>query len=112
MKSVLKDSRQPFVIVIWDGMPDVKGWYDSHESAQQLLPSLYNKDKEGAWRMNVNVELCEAYDSDKDDCDGSYNKSNSDDNVMSEEEDDSEYRKEGLSDVSESDDGNSISSDE
>ena len=26
VKSVLKDSRQPLVIVNWDGMPDVKGW--------------------------------------------------------------------------------------
>ena len=26
VKSVLKDSRQPFVIVNWDGMPDFKGW--------------------------------------------------------------------------------------
>ena len=111
-KLVLKDSRQPLVIVNWDGMPDVKGWEDSRESAQRLLPSLYNKDKEGAWRMDVNVELCEAYDSDNDDCDGSDYESNSDENVMSEEEDNSDNSKEGLSDVSESDDGNSISSDE
>ena len=45
VKLVLKDSRQPFVIVNWDGMPDVKGLEDSRESAQRLLPSLYNKDK-------------------------------------------------------------------
>ena len=75
MKSVINDSRQPFVIVNWDGMPDVKGWEDSRESAQQLLPSLYNKDKEGTWRMDVNVELCEAYDSENDDYDGSDNES-------------------------------------
>ena len=70
MKLVLKDSRQPFVIVNWDGMPDVKGWEDIRESAQQLFPSIYNKDEEGAWRMDVNVELCEAYDSYNDDCGG------------------------------------------
>ena len=29
VKLVLKYSRQPFVIVNWDGMPDVKGWEDS-----------------------------------------------------------------------------------
>ena len=45
------------MIVSWDGMPDVKGWEDSRESAQGLFPSLYKKDKEGAWRMDVNVEL-------------------------------------------------------
>ena len=89
MKYVLKYSRQPLVIVNWDGMPDVKGWEDSRESAQWLLPSLYNKDKEGEWRMDVNVELCEAYDSDNDDCESSENKIISDENVMSEEEYDS-----------------------
>ena len=74
-------------------MPDVKGWEDSRESTQRLLPSLYNKDNEGAWRMDVNVELCEAYDSDNDDCDGSDNESSSDDNDMSEEDNDSDDRK-------------------
>ena len=52
-------------------MPDVKDWEDIRDSAQRLLPSLYNKDKEGEWRMDVNVELCEAYESDNDYCDGS-----------------------------------------
>ena len=47
VKSMLEDLRQPFVIVNWNGMTDIKGWEDSCESAQQLLPSLYNKDKEG-----------------------------------------------------------------
>ena len=73
VKLVLKDSRQQLVIVNWDGMPEVKCWEDSRESAQRLLPSLYNKDKQGAWRMDVNVELCESYESDNYDCDGSYN---------------------------------------
>ena len=100
------------MIVNWDGMPDVKGWEDTRESAQQLLPSMYNKDKEGVWRMDVNVELCEAYDSDNDDCDGSEDESSSDDNVMSEEEDDSYDSEEVLIDGSESDNGNSRSSDE
>ena len=45
-KLVLKDWRQPFVIVNWDGLPDVKGWEYRRESAQRLLPSLYNKDKD------------------------------------------------------------------
>ena len=111
VKSVLKDSRQPFVIVNWDGMSDIKGWEDSRESAQRLLTRMYNKDKEGVWRMDVNVELCEAYDSDNDDCDGSDDEIISDENDMSEEEGDSDDSEEGLSDVSESDDSNSRSSD-
>ena len=62
--------------------------------------------------MDVNVELCEAYDSENDECDGSNNESSSDDNVMSDEEDDSDDSKQGLIDVSEIDDGNSACSDE
>ena len=34
VKLVFKDFRQPLVIVNWDGIPDVKGWQDSCESAQ------------------------------------------------------------------------------
>ena len=55
LKSVINYSRQPFFIVNWYGMPDVKVWEDSRESAQQLLLSLHNKYKEGAWRVYVNV---------------------------------------------------------
>ena len=69
VKAVLKYLRQPLVIVKWDGIPDIEGCEDIRESARWLLQSLYNKDKEGAWRMDFNVELCEAYDSDNDDCD-------------------------------------------
>ena len=112
MESVLKDLRQPFVIVNWYGMPDVKCWEDSRESAQQILPSLYKKYKEGAWRMDFNVELCDACDSDNYDCDGSGDESSIDYNVMREEEKNSEDIEEVLSDVSESDDGNFRSSDE
>ena len=77
------------MIVNWDGMPKVEGWEDSCESAQRLFTSLYNKDKEGAWRMDVNVELCEAYDPEND-CEGSGDEISSDDNDTIEEEDDSD----------------------
>ena len=112
VKSVLKDWRQPLVIVNLNGMPDVEGWEDIRESSQQLLSILYNKDKKGAWRMDVNVELCEDYDSDNDGCDGHDDESSSDDNEMIQEEEDSDNSKEEMSDVSESDDGNSTCSDE
>ena len=65
-------------------MPDVKGWEDIREIDQQLLPILYNKDKEKAWRMDFNVDICEAYESYTDDCDVCDNESNSDENNMSE----------------------------
>ena len=61
--------------------------------------------------MDVNVEICQAYESENYDCDGSDDESNSDDNVIIEEEDYSDDSEEGLSDVSEIDDSNSIISD-
>ena len=73
---------------------------------------MYNKEKERAWRMDVNFELCEAYDSDNDDYDGYDDEFSSDENEMSEEEDDSDDIEEGFSYVSESDDGNSTCRDE
>ena len=76
------------------------------------MPSLYNKDKEVSWRMYVNIELCKAYESDNDECDGSEDDSSSADNEMSEEEDDRDDIEDWLSDVSESEDGNSRSSDD
>ena len=92
VKYVLNDLRQPLVIFNWVGMPDVKVWGDRCDSAQRLLPSQYNKDKEGAWRMDINFEICEAYDSDNDDCDGSDDEIRSDENEMSEEEEDIDDR--------------------
>ena len=93
-------------------MPDIKCWEDSRESAQQLLPSIYNKDKEEAWKVGVNVERFEAYDSYNYYCEDSDYESSSEDNEISEEEDDSDNIEEGFSDVSESDDGNFTYSEE
>ena len=70
MKSVVDNAREPTVVVEWDGMPDVTGWENKSESVQVLRRHLWNKDKEGAWRMDIGVEPCEAYESDSDsDCD-------------------------------------------
>ena len=81
VKSVVDDAREPTVVVEWDGMPDVTGWENKCESVQVLKRHLWNKDKEGAWRMDIDVEPCEAYESDSDsDCD-----STSDDDDGSEE---------------------------
>ena len=66
VKSVVEDAREPSVVVEWDGMPDVTGWENKCDSVQALKRHLWNKDKEGAWRMDIDVEPCEAYESDSD----------------------------------------------
>ena len=58
VKSVVEDTREPTVVVEWDGMSDVEGWEEKRESTQVLKRHLWNKDKEGAWRMDIKVDLC------------------------------------------------------
>ena len=55
--SVVEGKSKPTVRVCWDAMSDVKGSENEETSDYVLLPSLWNKDKEGAWRMDVNIEL-------------------------------------------------------
>jgi hypothetical protein len=57
---VLPEKVKPTVVVRWDPMPDVKGKEDlSNETQQVLPPRKWNKDVEGAWRMDINVRFVE-----------------------------------------------------
>ena len=85
MLSVVEGSRDPAVEVEWDAMPDVAGFEDSQVSNQRLLPSLWNKDKDGGWRMDVEIDLIE-------------------DEVDSDSESENEDEGEGESDVEMNDD--------
>jgi hypothetical protein len=43
--------------VEWDPAPDIEGCEESTVGEQVLLPSKWNKDKkDGAWRMDVDIE--------------------------------------------------------
>jgi hypothetical protein len=54
------EKTKPTVVVGWDLMPNVKGKENSIEETQQELPQRkWNKDVEGAWRMNNNVGFIE-----------------------------------------------------
>ena len=55
---VLIEKKKPTVFVHWDPMPDVEGKENSNEETEQvLLPSKWNKNVEGAWRMDINVHV-------------------------------------------------------
>ena len=57
---VLPEKVKPTVVVRWDPMPDVKGKEDLSDETQQVLPPRkWNKDVEGAWRMDFNVRFVE-----------------------------------------------------
>jgi len=49
---ILTEKTKPTVVVRWDPMPDVDGKENSIEETQQELPQRkWNKDVEGAWRL-------------------------------------------------------------
>ena len=45
------------VRVLWDPMPDVGGYEEAKETDQWLLPSKWKKEVDGAWRMDVEVDV-------------------------------------------------------
>ncbi len=57
---VLPEAKRPTVVVHWDPMPDVEGKENLSEETQQVLtPRKWNKNVEGAWRMDINVGIVE-----------------------------------------------------
>ena len=54
----VKDCSRPAVRVCWDPMPDVDGKEDvSKETVQEVPPRKFNKNVEGAWRLDINVSI-------------------------------------------------------
>jgi hypothetical protein len=63
---VLIEKKKPTVLVHWDPMPDVEGKENSSEETEQvLLPSKWNKNVEGTWRMDINVNVGNVEKNDK-----------------------------------------------
>ena len=62
--SVVEGERDPTVEVEWDPMTDVSGYEESQVGNQRLMPSLWKKDKQGGWRVDVEVDVSdeESYD--------------------------------------------------
>jgi hypothetical protein len=57
---ILTEKTKPTVVVRWDPMPDVEGKEDRSDETQQELPKRkWNKDVEGAWRLDINVGIVE-----------------------------------------------------
>ncbi len=59
---VLTEKAKPTVVVHWDPMPmpNVEGKENLSDETQQVLPPrMWNKDVEGAWRIDTNVEIVE-----------------------------------------------------
>ena len=67
---VYNNQPKPQVKIMWDPAPDIEGSKEGEERDQILLPSLWNKNVDGAWRMDVDIfvedsdGLCEDEESD------------------------------------------------
>jgi hypothetical protein len=61
----LMEKTKP-TVVVRDPMPNVEGKENTIEETQQELPRCkWNKDVEGAWRMDINVGFIENYNNEK-----------------------------------------------
>ena len=58
MAKVLKKTEKPTVMVDWDELLDVEGEAGAAGRGDQvLLPSLWNRDKKGSWRLDVTIKV-------------------------------------------------------
>ena len=63
---VYEEQRVPTVHVRWDPTPDCTGWESSTESNQKLLPTRWNKDVVGAWRLDLPIDVEDTSDNKSD----------------------------------------------
>ncbi len=56
------DRKKPTVRVLWDEMPDCTGWETLQETDVIPLQTKWNTNKEGAWRMDLPVDIEDTYD--------------------------------------------------
>jgi hypothetical protein len=63
---VYEKQRVPMVCVRWDPIPDCTGWESSTESNQKLLPTRWNKDAVGAWRLDLPIDVEDTSDNKSD----------------------------------------------
>ena len=82
-----QDEKKDTVEVEWDATPDIEGSEQIHTSDQVLKPKLWNKERKGAWRMDLDIAPCDGDDRESSDIDGDGSDIDSDsDDSMSESE--------------------------
>ncbi len=64
---VYEEQQVPTVCVRWDPIPDCNGWETHTESNQKLLPTRWNKDVVGAWRLVLPIDTEDTTDNESDD---------------------------------------------
>ena len=91
------------MMIEWDGMPDVGDWEEGRFEPKELKDHLFNRDKEGAWRLDVTLAPVHEDENNVSDNDGESLDSDSADN-------DNDSSSDNGSDVSISTDSNSSES--
>jgi hypothetical protein len=61
------DEKKNTVKVCWDPIPDCAGWETSQETLQKLPPAKWNKNVDGAWRMDLPIEFNDTSDEEEED---------------------------------------------
>ncbi len=90
---VVEGVQDPTVKVKWDAQLDAHGYEKSTITNQRLLPTRWRKDREGRWRMDVEIDIESKIDNESDE--DSKGKGEED---MSKDKSDSEISDEELSD--------------
>ena len=54
---IVEGARDPTVKVKWDSQLDAHGYEEETITNQKLLPSRWRKDREGGWRMDVEIDI-------------------------------------------------------
>ena len=60
------DEKKNTVKVCWDPIPDCAGWETSQETLQKLPPAKWNKNVDGAWRMDLPIEFNDTSDEEEE----------------------------------------------
>ena len=59
--------KKPITVVVrWDPGPGTDTYMDYHNSTVDLLPTIWNKDKDRAWRLDIDVDLLTTTDNESD----------------------------------------------
>ena len=105
----------PTVMVDWDAIPDVGGWEDRRLGPTELKERLFNRDKEGAWRLDVALAPIWDKEDDKEESGSKDDKSDDEsifDDNKSDNDNDSELSPSSDSEMNNSDKSNDESDDE
>lgn len=95
---VYDNRAKPTVQVLWDAMPDCDGYEKPTETDQVLLPTRWNKEVDGAWRMDIDIVIDDDVEDEEMEDDNESSSSDESEESESEEMSESESEQESNDD--------------